>query len=279
MTSFVAWVGVDSRGSSSLYLASDSRVSWGPKDTWDYGRKVFATTTSPDVLGYIGDVLFPSLVLGQVVAAIDARTLYPLNSLPEDRFACIRKAIQASFSNLPSLARNPFTVVYGTRENEGMGSHFRLWRLAWDPNSKWTEEHVPLPTRSSALWVLGSGTKAIREWQSRWDSSSQGGTSRAVFSAFCDAIHSRTDPLTGGAPQLVALYRKDPAQTIGVVIDRSPYLFGLPVDAVLERQSSELQWRNHLFERVDTRGVRLLKAQHHHAPKGLGKSCTAKSLK
>lgn len=74
MTAFAAWVGVDQRGPASLYLASDRRISWSgqPFRTWDSGRKVFACSTHPDVFGYVGDVLFPSLVLGQVATLIDS---------------------------------------------------------------------------------------------------------------------------------------------------------------------------------------------------------------
>lgn len=66
MTAFLSWVGVDHRGPASLYLASDSRISWTDNEvrSWDRGRKVFACSRTPDVLGYVGDVLFPSLVLG-----------------------------------------------------------------------------------------------------------------------------------------------------------------------------------------------------------------------
>ena len=61
MTSLLAWVGVDSRHLSSIYLASDSRISWGDVANWDFGRKLFASTKYPEIIGYVGDVLFPSL--------------------------------------------------------------------------------------------------------------------------------------------------------------------------------------------------------------------------
>ena len=57
MTLLVAWAGVDTHGTSFVYIASDSRISWGTTATFDYGRKVFAFAHWPDVLGYCGDVL------------------------------------------------------------------------------------------------------------------------------------------------------------------------------------------------------------------------------
>ena len=75
MTSFVAWVGVDARGPASIYLASDSRISWVDPDktfeTWDYGRKLFASKKYPEIFGYFGDTLFPSQMLGQVLDLIE----------------------------------------------------------------------------------------------------------------------------------------------------------------------------------------------------------------
>lgn len=56
MTSLVVWTGVDSRAPASIYLASDSRLSWDNGDTWDFGRKVFASHRYPDILGYYGEV-------------------------------------------------------------------------------------------------------------------------------------------------------------------------------------------------------------------------------
>lgn len=271
MTSFVAWMGVDSRGPASLYLASDSRISWSDVDHWDCGRKVFASTRTPDLLGYVGDVLFPSLVLGQIASAIDMGTLYPPAASPEVRFDRISALIKTSFSELPYRARLPFTVFYATRDGEGMKTTFYLWALSWRQGSSWHEESIPIPNASSAIRVSGSGASVVDKWQSYWESSSQGGTSRAVFGALCDAICSGSDPRSGGAPQLVGLFRKSTAQTIGVVVDKTPYVLGLPVTADQDH-TCHIEWRNTLFERVSANGDLLQQAQRHHAPSGLGNS-------
>jgi hypothetical protein len=70
MTSLASWIGIDSRGQSSIYIVSDSRISWGENAVWNYGRKVFASRTTPEIFGYCGDVLFPSMFLSQVVDSI-----------------------------------------------------------------------------------------------------------------------------------------------------------------------------------------------------------------
>jgi hypothetical protein len=59
MTTIVTWAAVDTHGVSSIYIASDSRISWGATTVWDSGRKTFASQDCPFVFGYWGDVLFP----------------------------------------------------------------------------------------------------------------------------------------------------------------------------------------------------------------------------
>jgi len=68
MTSLVAWVGVD-RKPGSLYLASDSRLTWtvrkgeAPVRKWDSGPKVFASRQTADIFRYWGFTEFPSQLL------------------------------------------------------------------------------------------------------------------------------------------------------------------------------------------------------------------------
>ena len=42
MTLLVSWIGVDTHGPGSIYIAADSRISWTSGITYNYGRKVFA---------------------------------------------------------------------------------------------------------------------------------------------------------------------------------------------------------------------------------------------
>src|SRR2546425_10390322 len=76
MTLIISWIGVDDKkegkSTSSIYIASDSRYSWGSAGIYDYGIKVFGSTRYPEIFGFCGDVLFPSLVLGQMIPQIDA---------------------------------------------------------------------------------------------------------------------------------------------------------------------------------------------------------------
>lgn len=269
MTAFAVLVGVDQRGPASLYLASDSRVSWRDSAfrTWDYGRKVFACSRQPDVLGYVGDVLFPSTVLGQIVSHIDAGVLVEADAGPLDRFNAIATVIRTSFAGLPRREQRSFSVVYGRRAGEGMSCTLSIAVLSWN-GSDWHEQWIDMPDSSSHVLLLGSGATEIDRWDGRWQSSSQGNTSRAAFSAFCDAISAQGDRHSGGAPQLVGLYRVGPAKPFGIVWKEVPYLYGLPAIAI--GPESHIEWRNSSFERVGVDGSLLPGAQPHHVPKGLG---------
>ena len=77
MTLIVAWIGVDDKKKgkeiSSLYIASDSRYSTGVKDKFDFGIKVFGASKYPEIFGFCGDVLFPSMILGQIIPVLELK--------------------------------------------------------------------------------------------------------------------------------------------------------------------------------------------------------------
>jgi hypothetical protein len=272
MTSLVAWVGVDSRGPASIYLASDSRISWGSNQVWDYGRKLFTSKKYPDIFGYYGDVLFPLHALGRVVDLIDADLLLNTKDTPETRLEKIATVVKRSFENYPpEKIVNGFTVVYCTRDNEGMASVFHLSLLTWSSSKSWGEEWVKIPSESSIIRVFGSGEESVAKWYSRWSNTKERGTSRSVFSAFCDALYSGDDKLSGGVPQLVGIYRKGVGETFGIIYNDERYIFGFPVVASEKLQAVE--WRNSLFERCDCYTKQPLQgAQRHRRPMGLGKT-------
>jgi len=119
----------------------------------------------------------------------------------------IFESIKSSFDNLPRQQRRKFTVVYGTKNGDNMAVKFGICKISWDIDSDWEIEALSLPTKSDLIDVLGSGKIAVNKWYDKWKRSDIKGTSRSVFSAFCDALMSGDDPQSGGAPQLVGIYR------------------------------------------------------------------------
>ena len=266
MTSLVSWIGVDSRAPASIYLASDSRISWENKLTWDYGRKLFASRNYPEILGYVGDVLFPSQVLGQLIDLIDSDSLFGVGDSPDDKWAKILSIVQKSHEGYPDEKSCPFSIIYCTRENSGMASAFHMSTVNWKSGEGWADQRwLELPKQSGVIAVFGSGENAVNKWYSYWSGTRQSGTSRSVFSAFCDALQSGEDQRSGGAPQLVGVYRKRAAESFGVIYKGKHYLLGLPVDE--SEKLDAVEWRNSLFERCDWRTMKPLEgAQRHSRP-------------
>ncbi len=271
MTSLISWVGVDSHGISSVYLASDSRISWGNNAVWDYGRKLFASRNHPEILGYCGDVLFPSQILGQIVEQIDSGILFDSEEPHHQKFHKIASIIKQSWVDYPDVSRQGFEVIYCTRQNSGTNANFHVWLLKPTPSNEWYEDELLLPLSShpsntnysQIIRVTGSGTKSVEDWDYRWASSDIGKTSRAVFSAFCDSLKSGQDPRSGGTPQLVGIYRIEPAKLFGIIYKDERYLFGLPVSQVSSYE--KVEWRNELFECCNGRTMMPIEGTQRHA--------------
>ncbi|NQU23171.1 MAG: hypothetical protein HQ567_17980 [Candidatus Nealsonbacteria bacterium] len=244
MTSLIGWAAIDQRGPSAVYFASDSRLS-GAGSQWDCGRKLFACLNSPDIFAYCGAVLFPTQVLGQLTAAIDAGLLFSEDAQPEEKLAAVSTKIKNALRNFPE-SKYDFSIAYATRGGSGFDdATFVVATIAWHAYDGFTTERYSIPAHSDLLFAYGTGATAARESHLTWKVSDVGRTSRAVFSAFCDAIRSGQDQYTGGAPQLVGIYLRGPARVFGIFHDGSCYLHGMLADP---QNSSTLECRNALFE-------------------------------
>ena len=258
MTSAAAWLAVDSRGPSAFYLASDSRISWEHLGgRWDFGRKLFASRNFPDIFGYCGDVLFPSLALGQALSLADKRVLFAPDDGPLIRHQKLITTVKFSFGSYPPEVRRDFTILHASRENSGMASQFYFWSLEWSPSRGWASKLLDLPKESVLVLAVGSGKQSLMDWNREWRER-LGRTSRSVFGSFCDSLRSRQDPNSGGAPQLVGIYRTGAARSFGVIYDKQRFLFGMPITDECSCDSAE--WRNCLFERCDGRTMERLES-------------------
>lgn len=265
MTALVAWVGVDSRGQSSMNLAADSRLSWPDGSVWDHGRKLFAAQTKPEILGYCGEALFPSQTIGQVIAAIDGGA-FDESPTPIDKARRLTEMIESTLGDYPASIRRPFSILYCTRQAQGMQASMNCFEIESKcGKTATTVTAILIPRTSGVVAIRGSGAAAVKKWTDRWFASGQAGgrTSRAVFSGFCDAVRSQEDAKTGGAPQLVGLYRTGPANTFGVWWRAQPFIYGLPLGSSAMPRT---MWRNDLFEICDKSGVIAAGAQRQPRP-------------
>jgi hypothetical protein len=241
MTLLVSWLGVDNRRPSSLYVASDSRFSWGNTANYDYGRKVFCFKNSPDILGYCGDVLFPTIVLNQIIELGDNGLLFNDSDRCDDKFMAIKNYLTKSLSNYPR--GESFNILYGSRESH----EFSMYTLEWNKHTNlWNNNKVQFPHYSDTVLILGSGKAEFTAKFSAYKDSDIQKTSRAVFQCFCDTLSEIKNPYCGGAPQLVGLYQKWNGINFGIISKNKRYFCGVEV---LENEKLDLlQWRNEEFE-------------------------------
>lgn len=270
MTLLITWLGVDSRGPASIYVASDSRITWGKNNKWDYGRKVFGFNEFPDILGYCGDVLFPSLVLPQMIDIADRGLLFSKEATCKEKFEKIIKIIIRLFNDYPKdVLNSPFSIVHASRDNKDFFCHI----IKWDKKIGWIGEEAEFKDHSDKLFVLGSGkNEFLGKFKVYWESCNKK-TSRAVFHCFCDTLFNIKDKYCGGPPQLMGLYRIGNSRSFGIIIKRKRFVYGIEIDKSMD--FSLLEWRNELFERCDGKtGLRLKGAQKQPNPivRNLGNS-------
>ncbi|MCB2086194.1 MAG: hypothetical protein H6920_10630 [Sphingomonadaceae bacterium] len=271
LTTLVGWVGVQDDGPSSIYLASDSRVTWeAGKQRWDAGRKLFAFHSSPDLLGYCGDALLPAHLLGQLTELADCGLLFDAAESAEARHAAIVERFKTSIAQCDRAARRDFTVVHAARDDGGARRQFLVWYISCE-QGEISERHfatldADAEHKSRHLFALGTGGSVYIDEVIRWNASAQSHTSRAYFTALCDVLKAGHDPNSGGSPQLVGLYRTGGGRAYGISYDGGRYFHGLPVPYATN--SIAIEWRDETFQRIDGETLRPLRgAQRQVRPK------------
>jgi hypothetical protein len=239
------------------YIAADSRISWD-EESWDFGYKTFASPNTPDVFGYSGDVVFPSLLLAQFCVGLQSG-IY--DGSHTDRFKALRQIAQHSLSELPKSQRRPFEVVHCGRDGSGMDARFGVGILRLDGRGTVAVSEPALPTHSAVVHLSGSGATAVEQARRDWKPEASGGTTRAMFMAFVKALQSGGDPGSGGGPQMVGLYRVGDGRIFGVHYKGRRYLGGGPVHP---RGAGAVDWRNEWFERIDGVSGELLPGAQSH---------------
>jgi len=259
---------VDQRGVASAYLVSDSRITWPDGKSWDSGRKLFAARRYPHLLGYCGDVLFPTQALSQIVDLIDNDIFAGIEG---DVDSCLQRIIallSRSFSSYCSSERKPFEFLYGSRNGSGLGCRFQFRHVYFDLDGTVRRKNIELPNKSGTVSILGSGQNDVAKQLGRWQNSDVAGTSRAIFSAFADALREGTDPRTGGPPQLIGLYRQGGGKEFGVLWEGRRYFYGVELESFSKVET--IKWHNDLFEICDAAAPNVkIGAQRQPKPRAL----------
>jgi len=255
MTLLVSWTGVDTHGTASAYITADSRISWSNIGNFDHGRKVFAFRCSPDILGYCGDVVFPTIVLSQIIEMADRGLLFSATSSCKERFEAIKEKLVQQFQRYPRMVKEiPDTTLQVLHISRDPTDNFKFacWMIEWNRINGWAGKNIALPTSSDVLFSLGSGANEFnKNFKDRYKKGPDKGTSRCVFHCFCDTLLNIKNKQCGGAPQLVGLYRKpnSPGIAYGIIQNKNRTFLGAPINKNVDLTGVE--WRNDLFERCD----------------------------
>ncbi len=256
MTTLQSWISYSDTGQRrhlprAVYLASDSRITWGTTDRrWEAGRKVFAANVEPHLFGYSGDVVLPSLVIGQIVSAIDARVLFGPAASAEERHAAVLRAVERGVAAAVLTPTLDFVIHHLHRERAWPQTRFRAWTIAYSSSQRTCKSwEVGMPRTTTVIGSFGTGQKAVQAHYEYWQETEAKGRSRAIHASFCDSVRSPDDPFSGGPPQLAALYVKGPAVQIGVFVEGRAFLNGLEVDLGSNLEGTE--WRDCLGQVVD----------------------------
>jgi hypothetical protein len=240
MSLVVSWIAVHHKA-ASLYIASDSRISWGASHHWDHAQKVFALTTTSELFGYAGDVLFPTQTLSQLSHLAQTGVLFERDEQPHKRAERYAKLITSALESYPKdcLAES-FDILYACC-NDGT---FSLFRLSFVSSSKLSSTQIEVPNKSGPIEILGSGREPF---ETQYKQEPQ--TSYAVFHALAKVIDAKSDPKVGGIPQAVSLYSDGRTNVYGLSYFGTAALLGLEVAA--PGCPPAVEWRNENFEGWD----------------------------
>ena len=252
MTLLVAWTGIDSRSPASVYIATDSRISWGTKGDFDFANKTFALKQFPAIIGYCGDSLASQMLISQAIAVVDAISDYTGTYL-ENLVDLFVRVIARNYTNYPmNLSTGSFTVVVCGKATLKSAGDFECYRI--DSTFKATKKSkLSLPEQSGPILVAGSGKSDFEELYSTHQASDNPNksTSRDVFHAFYKSITAGKNPTVGPIPQIVSVYRKPNTggSHCGVLARGHRFISGQLIDMDVVPQG--MQWFNDNFELTD----------------------------
>jgi hypothetical protein len=268
MTSLAVSISVDSRGPCAIYILTDSRITWDNSGVrWDSAQKAFSSRYTPDIFGFCGDAFYPPSILRQILVQINSGLLFEPDINAELRHSLIKKGLETALEKRIDAQISQFSIYHGARDGEFMSSRFRLWKTDYYASTnKWYDTELIISEGCSYLARIdGSGRNAIEQLVKSWSQSTAKGTSRAAVWSFCEALSSGCDPRSGGAPQLVGIWRKGAARNFGFIWQGRRYVAGLEVEE--SHLCHNILWFNELFERCDGETtVRSQDAQIHLKP-------------
>ena len=257
MTLLVAWAGFDSHGCTSAYIASDSRISFSNNQKYDYGKKVFSCKKYPEIFGFVGDAIFPSYILQQIVEMIDDDLIINQNMSCVEKNKMIFDKISNGIKEYKNISScSTIQIIHITRRtreiktenNKIVYPKFYIHELTYYPKTKkWDKKRKELSIINSYS-VFGSGKKEYLDKLKIYNEKENRNTSRIYYQCFCDVLENSSIKTIGGAPQLVGIERKPNTGGInyGVIYKNKRFYSGIEVPK--SSNFDRIKWRNEKFE-------------------------------
>jgi hypothetical protein len=265
MTTLASWGTTDGHdGIASLYIASDSRacnVVAGkpiPEVRSDEYTKTFISPETPDIFGVYGIVTYAPAILQKVISQL--QTLRE-SSQSVDYPKNVSEAIAAT--RPPQAGNDDFEIIHGYRMGTGNFGCSRISVQIRGTLVKTTFKPLIINAKKHFELEWATGGPHIFLVRQQDEETDARGFSRWHWQTIYDTITTTKDPFSGGAPQLVGLYREGNGKQIGVFYKNKRYLAGKPMDDT--DIIPTVDWRDHLFQRVSGSTGELLQGAQRHA--------------
>lgn len=262
VTLIAGWITNDNHGPSSSYILSDSRISWpGNLGYYDYAKKVFSIEYTPDILGYCGNVLFPSMILQQIEILINNQLLFDSNAESGERSEIIYNQIKEHYDRYPMSQKTGISIFHISRDSKGNSSKFYVFEYSYDKTTEtWSRN------KSSSMddcytplaFCAGSGRDAYLKEYLEYQKGNNQRTSRNPFQCFCKYLSETKDDSVGGPPQLAGLFRTNQGMPFGIVWNDQRFMFGSRINGNSKLDYNKVRWFNSNMERCDGNTMAIL---------------------
>lgn len=261
MTAIISWITNDGKpGAASLYLASDSRITSKRADGGydvrdDNFQKVFASPDTPDIFAFCGPISgVPALIAELIKAAVQVRGAKGYGEGAESLFSedLFRFVLSRRDFGLPAGLCVFHGYRFGTRR-------FSLTKVTFGINQTPDFKSYGFGADWGLLALDGSGDQMVSKKQEEYFNleAESKGYSRWLWMSFYASLAQCTEATCGGAPQLAGLYGQNGGNVLGVYFKDAAFVAGKPC------VRGDIEYRDELFQRVDTSGRRLPNAQPH----------------
>ncbi len=243
-------------GHASAYLASESFLTYQDGRVKDReSQKVFASLTTPALLGYVGDERVGEL-LKKTIQKIDGQALFKASFASEARALLLAEFFNANLPADLKLVDNGATVIYiGKSEGAKLGqSRFHIWEFTRPAIGDWDKKELKVPKTSgppitSGFWGSGSHLlfKISGEHLGHYKHYSE--FTWAYFRTLCRALQEKHDDRSGGSVQLAFVPRGGNGTYVGIIDNhKRKFVCGKPLSKESPRVS---RWVDMDFDECD----------------------------